>query len=205
MVISAPSWLGNENLWVVAMGILAFIGAVIGARAAWRASHPRLRLHIASRPARTVFNTYYEWNGISVAHEGRQLRQQPYWTTIDVTNPGNKDVPIDNDSVLCLELRSEVVALGGVCVTPNSGRAVPEVTPYGRALKVGPGFIPSRHTITIAVLFDGYSAPGVSIRSGLPNTEILNKFSPKRWTWGRTGMLLFAATVFAAGSWVGSR
>jgi hypothetical protein len=60
MVISAPSWLGNENLWVVAMGILAFIGAVIGARAAWRASHPRLRLHIASRPARTVFNTYYE-------------------------------------------------------------------------------------------------------------------------------------------------
>ncbi|HET9382433.1 MAG TPA: hypothetical protein VFP69_16595 [Streptomyces sp.] len=205
MVISAPAWLSNANLWVVAMGILAFIGALIGARAAWRAAHPRLRLYVAAHTDEAMMpnSESWDWNSLSITYGNRALIR-PHITRIEVTNRGNKDVPIGNGHDLRVRLSSEAVSVLGVASSPR-GRAIPGVTVEGNDVCIGQGFIPSHYTLSIAVLKNGYARRSVDVISGLPDVEVINEFPPTgAWRWRLVKYLVIPGAVFTLGAWFGA-
>ncbi|MEV0934264.1 hypothetical protein ACIBMX_10750 [Streptomyces phaeochromogenes] len=209
MVISAPVWLGNENVWVVAMGVLAFIGTVIGARAAWRSAHPRLRLYIAKTKNQPVLAEGYTWDGFAITHQGRDLVGRPHLTTIEVSNLGSRDVPIPGNA-LQLEVGSTVLSVLGVSTVPPSVRAVPEVTFEDKTVRLEDGHVPSGYRMLITVLCarDPYSR--LQIRSALPDVQIINKFPPTQRSWVRTisflgHIFLLLAGIWQASGWMGLR
>ncbi|WP_351222675.1 hypothetical protein [Streptomyces sp. NPDC002133] len=204
---SAASWLDNENLWVVAVGILAFVGTLIGARAAWRAVHPRHRLlYGLMKPTPLLATGGIARENFSVTHGSRTLRNG-HVLRIELTNLGRKDIVIPDDQSFSLALGDGVVALLDVSGQPG-GRALPPVTVDGTSLKLGRGLVPSRHTIFLTVLMDNQwpRVHGLTATSALPDVVVAKGFAPDGTARRRLiKYVAVPAVLFLAGVWVGTR
>lgn len=202
MVTSAPAWASNQNVWAVAGAVLGFIGALIGARAAWRTAHPRMRLHIVKRTPEAILPRSHSWGDFTISRQGQTYTRLAV-VTIEVINAGNKDVLIPADGALRLRFGHPILHVLGIGAKP-SGRAAPEVTAHERELQFQQGLLPSRHTVTVSVVADEFAGGPIEIRSALPDVQIIRKY-PRRRPWrGIFKYLVIPVLIFTAGAWFGS-
>ncbi|MFE2462982.1 hypothetical protein [Streptomyces sp. NPDC059402] len=203
-VTSAPGWASNENVWVVAVGFLGFIGALIAARAAWRAVHPRLCLKVYASKSLPLLDDRYDWDDVVISHRGQALRSDPSVRLVEVTNMGRRDVPIENDGDLSIDLSADIVEVIAMFTRGRrSNRNVPDAGFSGSELALKKGHIPGRYLVRYVVLLKG-PRPGFEVRSSLPNVRIKERRSDgarlRRWS----KIVIALAVFFVLGIWFGS-
>ncbi|MFF3326421.1 hypothetical protein [Streptomyces sp. NPDC002889] len=203
LVTAAAPFYESGTFWAAA-AVFATLGVGVGAMwATLRANNPKRRLAYWMGSTRLVASDHLD--SLEIRRHGTFL-SEPRVVRVQLVNTGRRDISsaaFDRDLPIVMDLGIPILELLGTESHPPIS-AAPEAAAQGTTLRIGPGRLGRKESVTYLVLVDGrpeYSCQHTLVDVDVKETDDLLFPAPPFW-----GRLFFglplALAAASAGAWL---
>lgn len=154
---SAENWYASGTFWTIVSVIVAVVGVAVTVWVTLRAAYPKRRLSYAMPVITPLLNAGQDVRHGLEVHRGGQILTDPHVLEVELVSQSRRDISNDNFNAgapLRLDVGAPIIEILKTTSLP-SDRGTPAVDIDGTTLRIGPGLIGKRQTISLSLLVDG--------------------------------------------------